>query len=258
MIRDKIPNPKDQVKLLEKLQEPKHIRVSCRSDPGADGSESLRGSIFVIFREEPAELASYMLRNESKFVAMTYRQQLNQAAKQAAGLDSKRIENREQLLQNASARYSWASVLHDGLLRVGFTSLEPTTTTFVGPAGGDLERLQLVDLSKSQVGRGLKARGGPVTELLVQLDKIGHKDDLFVRIGQRRHQLRLTVETDGLSRILILKDLQSVVEFEIKRSDPDGAVAELTEQENDRMRTLLTDKEIAQGLTQKYVQMHIN
>ena len=154
LIKDKVNSQKEQAMILEKLQEPKYIRVSCRNDPGADGSESLRGSIFVIIREEPIELASYVIRNESRHVAMTYKQQLNSAAKQAAGVDAKRIENRENLIQNTSARYSWASVLHDGLLRVGFAAKLPHNS-YAGPSS-QIDRLQLIDLSKQQKDRAVK------------------------------------------------------------------------------------------------------
>lgn len=63
----------ERANAVKELSAPKYIRVVCKTGVAGDGTAKL-GSIFIIISEEPEDLASYSLRNESKHVALCYKQ----------------------------------------------------------------------------------------------------------------------------------------------------------------------------------------
>jgi hypothetical protein len=203
----------ERASAVREMSRPIYVRVVCRTGVAGDGTAKL-GSIFIVISEEPEDLASYMLRNESAHIALCYRQQLGAALYLASGatVDAQRIHNDEWVLNQGSERFVWASVLHQRLLSVSFAA-RAHGGSYKSP--GELEKLQLMDLQPSQEAISVRKPGQPTFELLVELDKIGTREELYLRIGERRHAVQLTVETDGISRVLVLKDLEQVEEFSI-------------------------------------------
>jgi hypothetical protein len=67
-------------------------------------------------------------------------------------------------------------------------------------------------LNSDQCKRVINKSKEKCFEIVIPFDKIGHKDDLRVDMGNgKHHTLRVTVETDGISRILMIRDLDTIV-----------------------------------------------
>ena len=58
---------------VKEMSNPVYIRIVCKTGVVGDGTATL-GSIFIIISEEPEDLASYRLRNESAHIGLCYKQ----------------------------------------------------------------------------------------------------------------------------------------------------------------------------------------
>lgn len=116
----------------------------------------------------------------------------------------------DEVIFGTEARYCWSSAIHQNFLRVGFTL--QTSRSHHSDFKEDAPRLPIMGLTSEQCRRVITKSKDKTFEIVIPFDKIGHKDDLQIDLGDRKHILRLTVETDGISRILVIKDLDMIMD----------------------------------------------